>query len=380
MTKIKPNEMCPCGSGRKYKKCCAQKSTMKTSQDQELKMEGTWGLCGIPLLLNIAPFNSKSKERPIPGGSPGNYHVTFLLGKPNEPPVAENHIKFGFDPNEGDSHLFVGDPNELEAILMASLPSGNFEFRGKANEKGYLSLIECSTLHAESLTDAMNKAFDALCPILSRISLLNNAPVYISRWAIKELATNAHMSSVTLPFRNQKTPMLVNVSKEPEFERYASLYREGLNSNSPNYQFLCFYKIIEGLRKMREGRVKKENERILLPGRKPNRPKDLIPNSNSEQQAWLSALFGKQRWSDLAISQVFPAAVVGRKVNDVINKSSELDMVRNRIAHTVLRDEAVTPITIDDAAHINEVSHWLPLCKCLALYLLRAEYPGSFLS
>jgi len=36
-----------------------------------------------------------------------------------------------------------------------------------------------------------------------------------------------------------------------EFRKYASYYREGLASNSLNYQFLCFYKIIEGIRKRR---------------------------------------------------------------------------------------------------------------------------------
>ncbi len=45
-----------------------------------------------------------------------------------------------------------------------------------------------------------------------------------------------------------------------EFCLYASIYREGLNSNSAFYRFLCFYKIIESLiaKRGREGSVKKQ--------------------------------------------------------------------------------------------------------------------------
>lgn len=381
MSKIKPNHPCQCGSGKKAKKCCG------TAAEQPLattpKIEGTLGLAGISLLMNVVPFNSKKPNKPNPSGVKGKYKASFLLGKPNQPPIEENHLTFEFDQMQGNSHLFIGDPNEVYGNFTATLPDGdsgfkNYDFVGYANAEGYLSKIEIEEFEAANIQDAMDQAFNALYPILSRMSILNNVPAFVHRWAIVELATHNHMSSFTLPFLNQHAPLLDNVLKDADFETFASLYREGLNSNSPNYQFLCFFKIIEGIRKIKEERTRKENQQVVRAGNKPIRPREILPSDTDEQQAWLSALYGKQKWSGLAIAQVFSSGVVGRKINDLIAPGKELDTVRNKIAHTVLRDESLVPLTIDDGGHIREVSNWLPLCKSLALYLLKQEYPAAF--
>lgn len=342
------------------------------------KLEGTWGLSGLPVLINVVPYNSKKTERPEPSGGPGKYKASFLLGKPDRPPIEENHVLFEFDAASGGSHLFLGDPNEVFLEISANLPNGKYDFKGHANAEGYLSRIDIEEFDAINLQDAVDKAFNGLYPILSRISILNDTPVFVHRWAVKEIATNAHLSSFTLPFLNKAAPVFDNVPKEPEFEGFASLYREGLNSNSQNYQFLCFYKIIEGIRRIREERTRIENQELLAAGKTPSRPRELLPKTPEEQVAWLNALFGRQRWSDLALKQAFPEVALGRKVNDVIRSSAELDTIRNKIAHTVFRDESLEPISIDNAQQIREVSEWLPLCKAIALYLLRKEYSGAF--
>jgi hypothetical protein len=53
-------------------------------------------------------------------------------------------------------------------------------------------------------------------------------------------------------------------------------------------------------------------------------------------------------------------------------------MIRNRIAHAVTRDETKETINIDDGLLISEVTNFLPLCKCIARYLLKNEYPQLF--
>ena len=110
----------------------------------------------------------------------------------------------------------------------------------------------------------------------------------------------------------------------------------------------------------------------------PSRPREKLPTTKEEQVAWLNSVIAPQNWSDLALLQVFPPEVLGKKVNDVIRDSGVLDMIRNRIAHAVMRDETQETINIDDGLLINEVSKWLPLCKCIARYLLRQEYPHLF--
>lgn len=381
MPKTKPNEPCVCGSGRKAKKCCGTKY-QAPKPSPRLSLNGTMGLAGISSLICVTPFNSKKSFEPNPSGGPGFYKASFLLSKPSHAAIEENHLTFEFDQNLGDSHLFLGDPDEVFATITANLPDSdsilrNYTIRGYANPKGFLSKIEIESFEASSFQDASDKAFDALFPILSHLATLNNVPVYVNRWAIVELSTRSHMGSFTLPFVNMAAPVLDTVDKNSIFDKYSSLYREGLNSNSHNYQFLCFYKIIEGIRALRNDRTTKENQCILLTGKKPIRPREVLPVDPEAQQDWLSFLYGKQRWSDMAINQVFEG-VAGRKINDIIAPNSELDTVRNKIAHTVLRDESKEPILIDVGAHIREVNHWLPLCRSLALYLLKKECPRPF--
>ncbi len=355
------------------------KEVMNQSQLNQPELKGTWGLAGMEMLMNVVPFNSKKPKKFLsPGGGKGKYKVSFVLSKPNYAPLDENHISFDIDKINGDSHLFIGNPEDLRIELSAKLPEGDYFFWGFANNKGYLSKIEIEEVEALNFNDAFVKTYNALCPILSRISVLMDIPLNIYNYTIIELSTHNHLSSLSLPYTNKTPPVLNNSPKNKDFEKFASLYREALNSNSPNYQYLCFYKIIEGLRKIREERFKKENQRIILTGKKPIRPKEVIPLDKSEQKQWLSWLFGRQNWSDMVLGQIFSQEVVGRKINDLINPSKKLDMVRNKIAHTILRDESEETFSIDDGLHIQAVHAWLPLCKCLALYLLKKEFPRDF--
>jgi hypothetical protein len=65
MAAIGRNEPCPCGSGKKYKRCCALKTT-KTS----LAMRLTLGLVAICLLGGLILILT-SLDEIEPGGPPG---------------------------------------------------------------------------------------------------------------------------------------------------------------------------------------------------------------------------------------------------------------------------------------------------------------------
>src|SRR6266540_5540149 len=117
-----------------------------------------------------------------------------------------------------------------------------------------------------------------------------------------------------------------------EFRKYASLYREAMNSNNPNYQFLCYYKIIEGLLKRRDRIIK---EAVQRGETIPSQLRQLIPQTPAEQLNWLNTIFATP-WEhdDLAFSMIFPATSLGRKVRDIVQ--NELVSIRNKIAHSVL--------------------------------------------
>lgn len=385
MSKIKPNQPCYCGSGRKYKKCCgtvAEKSIENEKSSNKPQLEGTWGISGTEIILSILRHYSDPNDprnSAHPGGTKGKYKVSFVLSKPNYAPLEENHITVVNDDVIGNSHLFIGNYNELRCEFETVLPEGRFIFYGYANEQGFLHKIEIEELEAADFKDAMLKAYNALAPTLSRISLLLDIPLHIYQTVVIELSTQNIMRGVSLPYIAQMPPTFTNYQLDKNLFKFTSLYREALNSNSPNYQYLCFYKIIEGIRKIRDERTTMENQEILARGETPpSRPVDRIPSDRQEQKIWLNSIFRPQKWSDLALAQVFPEKVIGRKINDLINKSKELDTVRNKIAHTVMRDETQETYSLDDGLQISEVITWLPLCKCLAIYLLKKEYPQLY--
>jgi hypothetical protein len=64
-----------------------------------------------------------------------------------------------------------------------------------------------------------------------------------------------------------------------------SLYREGINSNSPNYQFLCWYKIVKGVN------AKREEESGRLKGPLPLKHTERLEKDNIEQCKRLKEAF-----------------------------------------------------------------------------------------
>lgn len=354
---------------------------VEAASTTHLKLEGTWGLSGIPIFMTLTrgykdpndPRNAVS-----PSGSPGKYKVTFILSRPGYAPLKENHISFA-DDLKGDSHIFIGDPNELRIEIESKLPDGDITLFGYPNEKGFLGKIEIEQLDAQHFGDANLKAYNALSTALSRLSLAADVPLYIYRLTTIELSTQNLISNLTLPFIQKPVPVFTGYQADKDLAKFASLYREALNSNSPNYQYLCYYKIIEGIKRIRSDRTARENQEAVARGEKPPaREKEFLPKDRSEQVAWLNSLFTRQNWSDLALSQVFPTEAAGRTLGNLIDSNKELDMVRNKIAHAILRDETLETYNIDEALHINEVAKWLPLCKCIARYLLQQEYPQMF--
>src|SRR5438477_932163 len=156
MTKVGRNEPCPCGSGKKFKKChgaptqkVVEKHERAAGHDGYPQLEGTWGLPGIGMFMTIAKANTKNPDDPMnaasPSGSPGKYKIIFLLSRPGYNPLDENHVSFE-DDLRGDSHLFIGDPKEVEAQIEAKLPDGNVTLFGTANDRGFLGRVEIENI------------------------------------------------------------------------------------------------------------------------------------------------------------------------------------------------------------------------------------------
>jgi len=369
---------------KRYKQRKRKKPSGAASRVQNQSVElNPMGLPGFQQHLIARPhYQDPNDPRNLggPGGLPGTYKVLFTFSRPGLPLLPEHRYSFA-ENLKGDSHLAItkpaySDPNNPDADqirLYAKSNQGDFVFKGYPNERGFLGKIELESIDATHFGDAALKAHTALASGLSNISVYLDIPMHIYQMEVTELRTKAVMIGLLIP--PTETPLFFIPTEEmtEEFRRYASLYREALNSNSPNYQFLCYYKIIEGIRKRQERLVteaKARGEQI------PSRPRQIIPRTPEEQIEWLNSIFPvRQNWDAMALNSSFPARSLGRRIYDVVD--NELDPIRNRVAHTVLRSGEPT-VSIDAGLDIDLINEWLPLTKCIARLLIKTEFPSVF--
>ena len=160
----------------------------------------------------------------------------------------------------------------------------------------------------------------------------------------------------------------------PECRAHASLYREALNSNSQVYQFLCFFKIIEGIlvRRARLGAEAKTAGQSFV------RPLELIPEDRAELIPWLKRIYlVRPKWEEIDLEMIFVREVRGRRVNYVIEKY--LRPLRVDVAHALFSEAGEVTLSSDEMLHAGRVSKWLSLTRCIVRRMLKNEFPEEFL-
>jgi len=332
-------------------------------------------LPGIPIALVFRHQWEGADPRnaaPIEGG-PGLYLVSFILTQPERTSPQDEITS-----EEGDSCILLPqagkEPRTDAPILRVQHGSAGtgILFEGYANRQGRLAKLVASTVQATSFSDAELKANHAVQGFLSQVSVRFNAPIVIGRTHIVEVATaNQHIEVVT-PFLARYLVSDAKVNFIGDFQVYASLYREALNSNSPIYRFLCFYKIIEALR-IRRNRLAVERRRN---GETPTREREVLPSEKASATAWLKDLFELRSESDeMSIPYVFPAGTFGKRFNKIID--SVLTPLRVGIAHAVL-ETGETTLVAHELLHMKQVRLWLPLTNCIARQMLKSDFPSAF--
>jgi hypothetical protein len=391
MLKVGRNEPCPCNSGKKFKKCHGLRPSEVPSIIQTLPFVQKTADIKLPTLpgmsLNLIMQAGYKDRRSLKNVSnlPGNYKVTFTLSRPGFAPVDDRHISAS-QHLSGDSHLAIASPAleysdgtkyDYDSLLFeVKTVNGNFTFKGLANEKGMLGKIESEEFHAATFADAAARSLHALAPTLSSISASLDVPVNVYQTEVVELRTNTRLITARGPFKEVIgwIPPVDNASVEQQ--KYLSLYREALNSTSSNYSFLCFYRIVEGLRHHRETTRAAVVKAALQKGEKPQALlSERIPSEVADQTQWLNSLYSKpQGWDEEALKAVFIPEIVGKKLSHVIDKGQALHVLRNKISHAVLESDKPV-ISIDNSLDVAEVEKWLPVVKFIARYLLLDEFP-----
>ncbi|MFZ0771932.1 MAG: methylamine utilization protein MauJ [Candidatus Sulfotelmatobacter sp.] len=332
----------------------------------------------VPIFPEGDPRNTSS-----PAGLPGKYKVTFILSRPRHVVVSETVHNWA-DAIPGDSHLAITRPAvvpanmpDAKAIKVRAWGAGGFhlEFIGYPNEKGYLGQLQSEPFEAGNFYDAEQKAYHPLFPILSNWSLHLDIPVFVVQSDAVELRTGAHSGRVFTAPAEARFSVKGKLVFKPgsEFPHYASLYREALNSNSTVYRFLCLFKIIEGIQ-ARRGRIAAE---AVNAGQKPRSLVERIPEDKSEFQKWLDAVYHVREWHELALIQVFPPEIRGKKFNAIID--SQLRPLRNEVAHAIM-DSGELGMSADDLLKLERVDYWLPVTRTMVRRMLKNEFIDDFLS
>lgn len=337
-----------------------------------------WGVPGEEHQLWVVPLKAGEKPPEKLVGTPTKYKVQLLLCRPGYPSAQEREHKF-IDGIVGDSHIRIAKPvaerkpDDADRVLLQAVAYGQrINFVGMPNDRGFLGKLVVEELFAANFHEAEAQAYEALAPFLSAWSLHLDIPVHVETIQVTNLQTLTNSLRVRTPqfemtFAGGLSPILTD-----DFCQYASLYREGMNSNSNFYRFLCFYKIIESI-PFRRSRTNAAAREARVPVR---RFREIIPSSAGELLSLLRDLYPwRTQWDDFALHQIVPSEASGKKIGWV--RETYLNPLRVGIAHALLKTGEVR-ITLDKLEHIQQVNKWLPLCRVLARLMLRNEFPDQF--
>ncbi len=362
-----------------------------TSQDSPRLILGTTethadlpdaGLGGVPFHVTLTPqYRDPEDPRnssPIEG-TPGLYRVMLTLNRPGFSLLPEGHISIG-QRLQGDSHLQITKPvaertpsDTTKIALDTFTESYGHDLRAFAypNDAGYLGRIE-TELEAQNFRDAQHRAHRTLVPLLSVLGARFDVPINIYQVDCIELSTNRVNSRVNQAFADKLLPIGGLHKVTPPFDMYASFYREALTSSSLAYQFLCLFKIIEGIRRRRSqlAIAAKQRQQTF------SRPSEIIPYDPVAYRAWLAPLFPGVHFQDYELDMVFIAQARGRKVTKLI--TDRLEPLRNAVAHSLLDDPSAITLLVDDLLHLEQVERWLPITRCIVRLMLTNEFHDEF--
>jgi hypothetical protein len=273
----------------------------------------------------------------------------------------------------GSSHLKIVKPEgerrpEDPHQILLQLLGKNYQLIGHPDKDGFLGKLVCE-LEADNNDAAESEAYGSVAPFLSAWSMNADIPIHVETIQVTNLTTHTSYLRVVTPHFDMNFGGGIHPAFRDEFCQYASIYREGLNSNSSFYRFLCFYKIIESLiaKRGREGAAKKQS------GQDPRRPYEVIPEKPDEALALLKRLYPwREQWDQMAISQIFPNEVLGQKVTAIRDK--HLRSLRLGIAHALL-DKGEITVVLDKMEYIVAINKWLPLCRLCARWMMVRDFP-----
>lgn len=299
----------------------------------------------------VVPIFPGRPEDP-PGGSPGRYVVTFILGIPGVSSVINDlHVPQLMD--SGDSLLGVPGNVDRYMITVGGAPDNLPESLAiLKNANGRLARIGTSVV-AKSFAEAEAAAYDILMPQLSVLAFETDVPLEVKATVIIEEATSTQHIAATMMGKVRAVPAVQGYTTV-ELRPILASYREGLNSTSPTYQCLCFWKVLEGVKTFH---MKRERAMARSGSTPPPDPLNrLVPTNEAD-------LPDQLEWS---LDRFRP--YLGKAYRDVMDDSR--DTIRNAVAH-------ITPgmelLLADYFADVEKCREIIPVLRFIARDLIKNE-------
>lgn len=178
-----------------------------------------------------------------PKGGEGDYDITYILGVPGADDVTTAGLDVEKLLKSGNS-LIVGSSFVTQLVP----PDGGEPSSAEVlpNSSGRLARVRIS-VSAKSFGEAETIASNRVMPLLSWLAFTTDTAVDAVALVMKERATNIIQIGATIAGRVKTLPGIEGTAST-ELAPFLSAYREGMSSNSPLYEALSFYKVLEGIK------------------------------------------------------------------------------------------------------------------------------------
>lgn len=304
----------------------------------------------ISIQPTFPPDDSRSSIPKSAIGSSGCYEATFFLSIPGKEHFRDE-INIDQILQSGNSLLIM--PPSISKIRVPVLnEQEQVEVLFSANNRRLLSSATIK-ISASSFKDAEIRAYDLIMPILSWWSYKYDVALDISAYRVVEEKTQVQNWAFNIVGAAKELDFNVAAVSKPEYSTLFASYREATNATNTFYRFLCYFKVIEGVKYLR----KQRKHAALAAGETYKEPPDeKIPVTIEE----LNAL-------NIYMADHFQP-YLGKKFTWVIDQLRYV--LRNAIAHL---EPSADSLIADKYEDIMKCEQVMPIIKYISRVVLRNE-------
>jgi hypothetical protein len=300
-----------------------------------------------PRTYSVVPVMKTGETGPV-AGSQGDYDAVVILGVPGAGTLLRE-ANMNPPTTDGDSLISAGSNQLSVAFAGERIEDVSVEFL--TNSQGRLGQLRFSH-SASSFQDMQTFAHNLAMPLVSRLAFETDTALEIVATVLHEKSTS--IRSVSGVFAGAVAPLSeLNGLSTPEIRLFFSAYREGLSSNSPLYQALSYWKVIEGVKTFDTRRRRNDDSDAIS---RPDPYATKMPRNFNEAlriDEWSAAEF-QPYW--------------GKSFGEV--KKALNEPIRNAIAHITPGRELRS---FDRFKDVDECRRAIPLLKYMARVLIQNE-------